>query len=69
MADSTVKDCIKANLGDLAPKIIAVAKRRNLQIPEVKSLLDLCNKSPEDREEDADALTPGTCFICGTIAS
>ena len=64
MADSAAGDYIKANLHDLAPKIIAVAKRRNLQIPEVKSLLDLCNKSREDEEEDA-----GTCFFCGTIAS
>ena len=57
MADSTAGDCIKSNLRDLAPKIIAVAKRRNLQIPEVKSLLDLCSKSHEYEEEDADALT------------
>ena len=69
MADTTAGDCTKPNLLDLAPKIIAVAKRRNLEIPEVKSLLNLCNKSHEDGEDDADALTAGTCFLCGTIAS
>ena len=69
MADTSAGDCIKPNLQDIASKIIAVAKRRNLQTPEVKSLLNLCNKSHEDGEDDADTLTAGTCFICGTIAS
>ena len=63
MADSAAAGCLKINLLSLAPKVIDLAKRRNLESPDVKSLLSLCDEGHGDGEEDIDVLTAGTSFI------
>ena len=62
MADSAAADCLKINLLSLAPQVIDLAKNRNLESPDVNSLLGLCDEGHGDGE-DVDVLTAGTSFI------
>ena len=62
MADSAAAGCLKINLVSLAPKVIDLAKRWNLESPNVKSLLSLCDEGHGDGG-DVDVLTAGTSFI------
>ena len=57
MADSAAAGCLKINLLSLAPKVI------DLESPDVKSLLSLCDEGHGDGEEDVDVLTAGTSII------
>ena len=63
MADSAAAACIQINLLGLAPKVINLTKRWNLESPDVESLLSLRDEGHGDGEEDVDVLTAGTHFI------
>ena len=62
MADSAAAGCIRINLLGLAPKVIDLVKKRNLESSEVKTLLSLGDEGHGDGE-DVGVLTAGTRFI------
>jgi hypothetical protein len=64
MANDTAADCLQSNLLQLAPKIIAVAEKRNLALEEAKNLLHLCKATAtDDDNDDSGDMSAGTNFF------
>ena len=51
MADNNAANCVQENLLELAPKIIMVARKRNLASEEANRLLQLAQPCEDDVEE------------------